>query len=548
MSTQPHVIVLGGGVAGMSAAHELIERGFRVSVYEHKGVPGGKARSMPVPDSGTDGRRDLPGEHGFRFFPRFYKHLPNTLSRIPDEQGTVLDNLTQTTRIGITRYDKPPIIAISRFPRSFADLRCVWRMMKNSSTGLTRSDCWIFTKKLLQILTTCQDRRIAEYEKNTWWEFIEAEKRSEAYQKYFGHGITRSLVAAQARRASARTIGDIITQMILDIVRPGMSADRLLDGPTDDVWITPWLKFLRENGVEYHENAQVAGLNCDGTNITGAIIEQDCVTSIITGDHYLCAMPVERIAPMINADILKGDPSLSGLCKLAKNVEWMNGIQFYLNVDVPIDHGHTIHIDTQWSLTSVSQQQFWPEVDISKFGDGDVKGIISVDISDWTTPGLNGKAAKECTREEVAEEVWKQLKQSLDVNGSQTLNDAQLVRWFLDPDIRAENNPLGVIDYNREPLLVNLRNTWNLRPEASTSIPNLFLASDYVQTNTDLATMEGANEAARRAVNGIIGVSNMNVDPCKVWPMREPWILTPWKWADQRRFDKGLPWNGSIFR
>ena len=37
-----------------------------------------------------------------------------------------------------------------------------------------------------------------------------------------------------------------------------------------------------------------------------------------------------------------------------------------------------------------------------------------------------------------------------------------------------------------------------------TAIPNLFLASDYVQTFTDLATMEGANEAARRAVNGIL--------------------------------------------
>ena len=32
----------------------------------------------------------------------------------------------------------------------------------------------------------------------------------------------------------------------------------------------------------------------------------------------------------------------------------------------------------------------------------------------------------------------------------------------------------------------------------------MFLAADYVRTNTDLTTMEGANEAARRAVNCII--------------------------------------------
>ncbi len=44
----PKVAVLGGGVAGMSAAHELIERGFRVAVFERQTeLCGGKARSIP---------------------------------------------------------------------------------------------------------------------------------------------------------------------------------------------------------------------------------------------------------------------------------------------------------------------------------------------------------------------------------------------------------------------------------------------------------------------------------------------------------------------
>ena len=38
---------------------------------------------MPVPGSGTDDRADLPAEHGFRFFPGFYRHLPDTMRRIP---------------------------------------------------------------------------------------------------------------------------------------------------------------------------------------------------------------------------------------------------------------------------------------------------------------------------------------------------------------------------------------------------------------------------------------------------------------------------------
>src|SRR5689334_88425 len=45
----PSVAILGGGVGGMSAAHELVERGFRVTVYEAKSVQGGKYCSFIVP-------------------------------------------------------------------------------------------------------------------------------------------------------------------------------------------------------------------------------------------------------------------------------------------------------------------------------------------------------------------------------------------------------------------------------------------------------------------------------------------------------------------
>ena len=53
------VAVLGGGVGGLSAAHELVERGFSVTVYEKRALPGGKARSYPSPD-GLPGRARLP--------------------------------------------------------------------------------------------------------------------------------------------------------------------------------------------------------------------------------------------------------------------------------------------------------------------------------------------------------------------------------------------------------------------------------------------------------------------------------------------------------
>src|ERR1700734_2817737 len=115
------VTILGGGVAGMSAAHELIERGFEVQVFEKKvQLPGSKARSVNVPDydAGTD-YNPLPGEHGFRFFPGFYKHVIDTMKRIPSFDGRkAADHLVPTTRAAFTQYGLPAFEVPTLFPRT----------------------------------------------------------------------------------------------------------------------------------------------------------------------------------------------------------------------------------------------------------------------------------------------------------------------------------------------------------------------------------------------------------------------------------------------
>jgi uncharacterized protein with NAD-binding domain and iron-sulfur cluster len=224
----------------------------------------------------------------------------------------------------------------------------------------------------------------------------------------------------------------------------------------------------------------------------------------------------------------------------------MNGIQYFLNTDVPINKGHVIYSDTEWAVTSISQVQFWNDYPIEKQGDGRVRGVLSVDISDWFSPGrYNKKCADDCTAEEVADEVWKQIKDSLNID-KEILRDDMLVDWYLDRDIQQNssiNNLTANLNTNREPLLVNSVNSWELRPEAYCGIPNLLLASDYVRTFTDLATMEGANEAARRAVNNLLEKEGIHHNHCQLWPLQEPPIFNPLKWYDKLRYNKGLPWT-----
>jgi geranylgeranyl pyrophosphate synthase/uncharacterized protein with NAD-binding domain and iron-sulfur cluster len=558
------VVILGGGVAGMSAAHELIERGFEIVVLERRDAAGGKARSLHVTDD-VDGRSGhqlagnavgsighrLPGEHGFRFFPGFYKHVIDTMRRIPSFDGrTVADHLVPTTRMGITQYGKPTFVIPMVFPRTPSDAGVLLRDVLAAFgpiADVTPEESAFFGARLWQIFTSCTERRLAEYERTSWWDFVGAEQRSKSYQKFLADGLTRSLVAAKARRASTRTIGDTFVQLILTILDPaGGSTDRVLDGPTNLVWIDPWRSYLEARGVQYLTEAEVEEVVCEAGRITGVTVCRQGRRAMVSGDHYLAALPIERTAPLMSAGLLAADPALANLRALAANVEWMNGVQFYLHRDVPTAHGHVIHVDTEWALTSISQLQFWRDVPPEQFGDSDVRGIISVDVSDWTAPGADGRSAMQCSRDEAVRETWRQLKRSINAE-EELLRDEDLHSWFLDPDIDIDPVRPGFLR-NLEPLLVNLADTWALRPEAASAIPNLFLASDYVRTYTDLATMEGANEAARRAVNGLLDAVNFDGPRCELWQLHEPEILVPLRLHDAARFKAGLPWDDSLMQ
>jgi len=555
------VIIIGGGVAGMSAAHELAERGFKVEVYENKHkYAGGKARSVDVPGSSKDGKTPLPGEHGFRFFPGFYKHITDTMKRIPyGNDKSVHDNLVPTETITLGRYGKQPIQMLAHFPRNVGESEFLVKHLLGADTGLTKEEEKFFGTRVWQLMTSCKERRANEYEGLGWWEFLQADRFSDAYKTLLVEGLTRTLVAAKAKTASTKTGGDIFLQLIFNTLNPFVNTDRVLNGPTNQVWIDPWFSYLTEKlGVIYNFGSTAKQVKMAGDKIDHVVVRQHNQGDIVVrGDYYVFAVPVERMAALVNDDMLKADSTLQDIIDLAPSVNWMNGLQVYLNEDVKISRGHVICSDSAWAVTCISQPQFWSGTDLSTFGNGKVKGIISIDISDWFSPGFNGKAASDCTKEEIYEEVWLQLKDSLNFNGNEILKDDMVVEWFLDSDIvspakpyqQVQSSGIKNMDFDTEPLLVNRVNTWALRPQAYTNITNLFLASDYVKTNTDLATMEGANEAARRAVNAIIQSSGADQNLCKLWDLHEPVLLAPFRWEDEKKYKKGLPWDdrkGSI--
>ncbi|HEX5061079.1 MAG TPA: FAD-dependent oxidoreductase [Kofleriaceae bacterium] len=533
--------MIGGGVAGLTAAHELVERGFTVHVYETRPAWGGKARSQPVAGSGTNGRKDLPGEHGFRFYPRFYTHVIDTMSRIP-MPGTphhVVDNLRPTTESAIALIDHDTWFRFYRrkMTKPFDVLEALELFFQE--LDFDAEDMMLFGAKILQFLTTSDTRRLAEYDKISWWDFLEGDHYSQRFQRQL-RAVPRTMVAMDPKRGSARTVGTISMQLILDYAEQGVNNDRTMGGPTSQMWFDPWITHLMSIGVQLHSGAQVDSLEMAGNKISGVKLAGG---GTATADYYVLAVPLDGVTNMITPQMAAADPVLQNLknANLDQLVSWMVGIQYFLYEDVPLVRGHTFYPDSPWALTTISQPQFWRDLGLFRrgYGNGEVGGLISVDISDWNTPGtFIPKTAKQCTPDEIAKEVWEQLKAAL--NGSQPgediLRDELKHSYHLDSDLDYSG---GLPPKNTSRLLVHPPGSWALRPEAGTAIGNLVLASDYVRTYTDLASMEGANEAARRAVNVILARSMSTAGKVPTWPLEEPSYLEPWKRLDERLYHNG---------
>ena len=134
--------------------------------------------------------------------------------------------------------------------------------------------------------------------------------------------------------------------------------------------------------------------------------------------------------------------------------------------------------------------------------------------------------------------MWAQIKVHVNLSSGEVLQDTNLRRWFMDPDIEFPNPTTAT---NLEPLMINTSGSLQYRPEAQTEVPNLFLASDYIKTYTDVACMEAANEAARRAVNALLDSAGSAAPRASVWPLAEPEFFRPLIEYDRVRFRLGLP-------
>lgn len=530
------VAIIGGGVAGLTVAHELGERGYTVNLFEQLATLGGKARSFPDPGTGQGGRSDLPGEHGFRFYPGFYKHVPDTMSRIPlPGGGSVFDNLRNVPAISIAFDNAPPMKMATNAsnlgsPEGWG--LAMLDLLSSQQVGLSLDDMLFFANRMLCAYASCEQRREQQYENMSWQDYIKVSQRGAAYKRVFCNGLSRPLVALDPDSCNARTALTVMLQIIQDMVDPNQTADRVLNGPTTDAWINPWVAYLGGLGnVAVTFGATASQIVMTNGRVDHVVVQTNGGQQNVNADYYVFAVPVDVMQGLVSVPMITAAPELAGMLSL--KTAWMTGLVYYYSNAVQLNEGHTIYADSPWALTSISELPFWHQVNGGAIGAGNVGTIFSTIISNWDTPGVGTpNTAKQCTQPQLVQEAMLQINAHRQNMPGGTLDNTNLLTTFLDPAISF--NSAGVVSGNAEQLLINTVSSYNLRPPPATRIPNLFLAGDYVQTMTNLATMEGACEAGRAAALGVLLRDGWNAGPRpQLFPLVEPAIFDGFKAFDK---------------
>jgi hypothetical protein len=174
--------------------------------------------------------------------------------------------------------------------------------------------------------------------------------------------------------------------------------------------------------------------------------------------------------------------------------------------------------------------------------------MLSVDVSDWVArvedPGsaVNRTAARDCAKEQIATEVYRQIAKSLRAITPTGLGVPRQEAQMVIPDYFAYHIDSGIVFdprtnrpiRNETPYFIPLKGEFHKRPGAlpwnptpgvpssfqpGVAVPELFqaphggycvhwnslvFAGTYLKTFTRLTSMEAANESARHAVNAII--------------------------------------------
>lgn len=540
MENQPRVVIVGGGIAGLTSAHLLAERGFKVTVVELFPACGGKAKSKRI--------NGYPVEHSPRVYGLRSHHLKKLLGLIPyNENSKLLDNLTTpslalsyfkyrtfkfNTLMKRPRWSKTNFIA---YPLIFLGVGLVnfYRIIRMAIIGplhllaiktpMTELLDWVLKHYYLAFACDERARRLINV---TYGDYLQLEKKSNEYKHYlfpWAGIIAAGHEDSEAYFSVATTLRTILLDNALFL---GFAHD-MMNGPTSERFIDPWVRYLQSKGVEFLFNKEMIDATLENGAMKSVVLADG---RKLEADYFILALSLVGMRKLLaESNFSKEMPDLKkSIYELP--MEWSNGMQFFLR-DFPKDtENHkigqlTVNQDSPWECLSIIQAEgFWKDIPLPE----GCKCVISGAFSNHMTPGtVTGKPFVECTMDEIKEELLKQI----------NFTEKELIiDWKLDYELdlmdeaeyqKVKKTLPGHISHQRKdgkrfidytPLYVPKVGTDFHVVTTETTLSNVFLASEYVKTEIPIPTMEKACESGHRAAKALVASSPFKdkVDPVEL--------------------------------
>jgi len=489
------IVIFGGGIAGLTVAHECAEAGLEIHVYEKENICGGKAQGYRNPEG-------FHVEHSLRVYTSSYFSLFDTMKRVPYKGKTIFDNLVPVEGLILKSVKKiipeafvPRLFSVSQLEKNLAGARSL------RAWGIPWSEILYLFWELSTFVMKSQER----LRKNVWpysfEDYIQLHKRSPAFQLYLKTLV--SIIVAAKPTASAPLILDLLARTIVfHSYRYGIkgvqSTINALNGPTNERFIDPWVDYLKSLGVKFYMNSALEDLEIENGKVREAVMAD---RSHVNADAYVLALNYKSVKKFI--------PNFDAFEQL--HHEWSFGMQFYLNAIPAMDIKNScfnLVLDSPWDVVYLLEAPpLWKDVALHP----STKAILSVTLSNIENVGIvYHKPFHECTREEVYEEVLAQtgfdkckdliIQSSLDPRmlyltkeeWEEQKNKYENSEWEICPSTKGGHRWV----FN-SPLYIAQPGTHDQMPTVKTSIDHLFLAGEYIKTPYLIPTMEKANESGK---------------------------------------------------
>ncbi len=460
--------VIGGGLAGVSAAILLAERGFPVKVFERETYLGGKVGSWPV---GFDDGFSTTVEHGFHAFFRQYYNLRNLLQKIDAYKNLIpVDDYLILTR----DYGNFAFKDISTVP--------ILNILSMARTGIY-SYREILTnpgmRKMISLVRYDREKTFARYDAVSFKDFVDEVRLSPQMQLMFTT-FARAFFAEPQYISMAELIKSFHAYFLSNDL--GLIYDVLDDDFGDTLW-KPCRDYVGAYRATFSLDDPVRSLSRDGNHflINGERFDYAIIAADVKGTKSI----------MSTSDWLRDEhPAFFSQMAALKQSQRYAVLRVWIDKDIRPDVPFFVFTDALTILDSVTtyhRMEKASETWVRKNGGAIIELHSYALPDDFPEKEDRNQFLKDC------EAYFPEIK------GCRVMYEHLQIK----DDFTAFHT-----------------NLFKNRPGVETAVDNLFLAGDWVKLDTPAMLMEAATTSALYAANAIFNKEGLQEEPVYSVPLK----------------------------